>query len=161
VAFAPLLAKTLPLAAFSHHKLVKNTLGAATVTALILCIPKFFSGRSGVIAFLLLLPSFPFLHFTTISQCWMRRWYQVPSSISFTLLNPLSVVPSVQNTQKHHFSQEFIAKCTEIVWKELRYPLKTLIDYHEEYLSFTARCICASEIDSVTPALWQNLTTFK
>jgi hypothetical protein len=77
------------------------------------------------------------------------------------VLDPSFPLRGSQNTQKYHFSQEFIAKCTEIVWKELRYPLKTLIDYHEEYLSFTAKCICSSEIDSFTPSLLQHLTTFK
>jgi hypothetical protein len=86
--FAPLLSKTLPLAAFSRHQLIKTVLGIVTITALILCIPKFFSESECWIAFLLLLPSFPLLHVTTISQCWMRKWYQVPLSCFLCLTPP-------------------------------------------------------------------------
>lgn len=98
--FAPLVSKTLPLAAFSHHQLIKFVFGIITIAALLLCIPKFFYGNDCWIAFLLLLPSFPLIDVSNISQYWMRKWYQVlrPSLSSLTLLRTLRSIISHKNS---------------------------------------------------------------
>lgn len=74
---SPLLSKSLLLACFTWHKVIKIVIGILTITSLLISVPIFFPRRECLIAFILLLPSFPLLHFTTTSQYWMRKWYQV------------------------------------------------------------------------------------
>mmetsp|Transcript_26499 Transcript_26499/g.39357 ORF Transcript_26499/g.39357 Transcript_26499/m.39357 type:complete len:1086 (+) Transcript_26499:1100-4357(+) len=143
VLFYPLMAHTLWTLGFGLRMAIALLMMycAITITSLILVAPKL-DLNWPVVALLLVVALFTVSAVFAMIQC--EQWQRI----------------AFQNSKRSNFSLKFISKCTELVWKELRNPLNTVLDYHEEYMKYIAKCISAQSVQ-MTPSLMQCLTSYR
>jgi hypothetical protein len=88
--------------------------------------------------------------------------YLIPSThkLSLETIVIVQIAGCIQNQRKGEYIKKFLDKSMELVWKELRFPLKTLLEYQEAYLKHIASCVQLQPM-RLTPLLMKHTTVLR